>query len=131
MSTKLADFLDPKGDNFLGTGLSVSDPLFEGTLRRIENSFPTLMGDERKHRLQIILELSRELEKIKLESNYCVGLGEAAIEAVINGDWTDMNMWASHFKFKEEDTFSHVDAIKRWKKFVGILEMAEMNGVMN
>ena len=131
MSDKLDDFLDPKGDNFLGTGLSVQDLMFEGRLKTIENSFPTLMGPEKKHRLHIILSLSAELQRIKKINMFGTASGEMAVESVINGDWTDVKMWAESLKFKEEDPSWTSDSIELWKDFVSYLEMAEFKGVLN
>lgn len=98
--------------------------LEEDLAERVSRSWCLQDKAERKHRLNTIIALSTELEAIRRTSRFNSALGEAAIEAVIEGDWDDAEEWVKHFTFEDEcedvrDTYAPL-----WEKFRIILMTA-------
>jgi hypothetical protein len=54
---------------------------------RIMRSWCMVDGEERRHRLRAVQDLSVELHKIRVVSIQATGLGEQIIGDVIEGDW--------------------------------------------
>lgn len=93
-------------------------------LRRFQASWYCAERRERKARLQAIVELSVELEKIRAVSNFSTGLGEAAISDVIDGDWQSVKTWAGLFTFAHEGGATEVMHRPLWERFVDLLVCA-------
>ena len=125
----LKNYLDPKSDNFLGTGMNLQEFMLAGYLRTLTNSFPTLSGPAKKNRLRIIIELSAELKRIRDIDIFSCMLGEAAIEEVINGNTEDIQRLADLFRFTSECDEIKERYVPLWATFVGLLEMATVDGV--
>lgn len=96
----------------------------EWARRRFAASWYCAERRERKARLQAIVELSVELEKIRAVSNFSTALGEAAIGDVIDGEWASVRMWAESFTFAQEG--GEIEARYRplWAHFVDLLVCA-------
>lgn len=56
----------------------------------------------RKHRLKTVLALSVELEAIKKIDIFSTAIGEQIIEAVIQGDWREVEEVAGYLTFDTE-----------------------------
>lgn len=98
----LASILSPTNGNFLGSGLSLEKWVATNRLRDFQECFTAQDRGEKKRRLNLMVLMSAELVKIRETDRFSTGLAEAAIEAVIGGDWTMVREWAKHFTFEEE-----------------------------
>ena len=58
--------------------------------------------EEKKRRRHAVVELAVELGRIRAVTQFSTLLAEAAIEAVIEGDWKRVAEWAEHFTFVGE-----------------------------
>jgi hypothetical protein len=102
LKDKAKEYLDPKSKNFMGTGLTLEKMMQVGLAQSIERAFFRQRKEEKKRRLEYIINLSYELLRIRKHTNFATGLCEIAIENVIEGDWKGVEMWAAHFEFAEE-----------------------------
>lgn len=96
----------------------------EWARRRFAASWYCAERRERKARLQAIVELSVELEKIRAVSNFSTALGEAAIGDVIDGDWQSVKMWADSFTFAHEGGDIEARYRPLWERFRDLLVCA-------
>lgn len=80
--------------------------------------------EEKKARRRAIIDLSLELEEIKKTGNFSVGIGELAIEAVIEGDWKHARNYISWLSFTEESVELREREAPRWEKFRAVLLVA-------
>ena len=101
-SERLAELLGPNSKNFLGTGLTVLELLRLHSAEKIAASWALQSQEERKRRRHAIIELAIELGRIRTVTQFSTLLAEAAIEAVIEGDWKRVEEWAGHFAFVGE-----------------------------
>lgn len=76
---------------------------------------------ERARRMQLVLELAVELERIRVVDRFGIRCGELAIEAVITGDWLMVGVWAKHFTFVEEDADLRAHYAPLWQRFQSVL----------
>lgn len=58
--------------------------------------------EEKKARLQAIMELSVELAKVTAVTIQSSAFGKAAIEAIIEGDWKKASEYCGYLTFEEE-----------------------------
>jgi hypothetical protein len=94
---KYLEWLDPKGSNFLGSGLPMKEAMMVRWIERFHQSFGQQARKERKRRLHFITELSIELRKVKEKITFATGLAEQVIEDLIEGDWDSVRMWRDHY----------------------------------
>ena len=99
---RLAELLGPNSKNFLGTGLTLSEFVELGQAERLAGSWCIQPRDEKRRRLNTVMHLSIELARIRETMEFSTRLAEAAIEAVIEGDWKAVEDWATHFAFDDE-----------------------------
>lgn len=97
------EMFGPGSTNFFGTGLTLQEFMQLGMADKVQASWSQQQRDERKRRLNFVVELSVELTKIKEHHNFATGLAELGIESIIEGDWTMVKEWAGHFTFAEEE----------------------------
>jgi hypothetical protein len=79
---------------------------------------------ERKLRLKYVIELSVELNKIKQHGIFAVGLGEGAIEKIIEGDYEEANRYASDFTFEHDGPEVAKQYGPLWERFRELLHEA-------
>lgn len=79
---------------------------------------------EKRLRLKVIRALVLELEEIRKVDCFSTGLGESAIESVIEGDWKDVLEHATWFTW-EDDPETAKRYAPLWAKFVAILQTAK------
>lgn len=118
---KLKAYFDPKGDNFLGTGMSMQEFMASQRIEQIQCAYVTAERPERKHRLKYILLLSHELEEIKKTTIQATGLAEMSIEHIILGEWKTASDFIQWLAFEDEDRSGMA---KIFAKFVKLLREA-------
>jgi hypothetical protein len=99
---KFVEFFGTTSKNFFGTGVSMEEFLNVNMAEKVAASWFRQERDERKRRLNFVMELSAELAKIKETTLFSTGLAENGIESVIEGDWKMVKEWADHFSFEED-----------------------------
>jgi hypothetical protein len=99
---KFAEFFNPKSRNFFGTGLTLEEFMATHMAEQVSRSWTIQPREEQKRRLHLVIELATELTKVRAQITFSTALAEAAIEAVITGDWTMVNEWARYFTFEDE-----------------------------
>jgi hypothetical protein len=99
---RLVELLGPNSKNFLGTGLTLEEFMQLGHAEKLATSWSLQKPEERRRRLQAVIQLSIELGRIREITNFSTRLAELAIEAVIEGDQKVIEDWADHFSFAEE-----------------------------
>jgi hypothetical protein len=87
--------------------------------QRVANSFSQQSRDERRARMHAVIALAVVLEAIRKESSFATRLGEAAIEAVIEGDWFMVSQWVEHFTWEDPQIQERYAPL--WAPFVTIL----------
>lgn len=113
------------------------DSLMEGytqsQFEMVARSFFLLPKEERRRRLKAIINLSIELGRIRDIDIHATGLGEIAIENLIEGDLDGVKDWAEHFTFNIErqgykdyaERYATLDYVERyatlWSKFRELL----------
>lgn len=71
----------------------------------------------RKHRLSTVIALAIELEDIKKVNRFSTAFGEQAIEAVIQGDWRELEEVAKFLTFESEIPDIRDQFKPLWEKF--------------
>lgn len=108
--------------------MSISEKLIsmfeERQLEQILLSWCLIDKAERKHRLKTIIALTIELEEIKKASRFSCMFGELAIEAVIQGDWKELEEVANSQTFKSESNDIQIKYAPLWDNFRLIAETA-------
>ena len=69
---------------------------------QVEASWVLQSPEEKRRRRHAVVELAIELGRIRDVTQFSTLLAEAAIEAVIEGDWKRVEEWADHFTFVGE-----------------------------
>ena len=96
----------------------------EHMLAKFAASWCRQRRDERAARLRVVIALAVELEKIRAVSVYATGFGEAAIEAVIEGDWYMVANWTAHLTFNDDENHDRRAKYARlWAPVVEILRV--------
>jgi hypothetical protein len=111
---------DLEGDDFLGTGMNFHEWSRLGDGLRYHRFLGNQARDERKRRMKYIVALSVEHDRICQQDRFATYWSEACIEAVINGDWNEVKMWAESLKFKDEGADIRNLAAPKFAKFVEI-----------
>lgn len=120
----MTDMFDIKGDNFLGTGMSLQDFMVKHRVEQFTRSWFAQDRIEQTRRLELVIRLSVELVKIRDVNIFATGLGESSIKAVIEGEWRELIGWIVHLKFSSESDDIQQDFQPLWADFVKILEEA-------
>lgn len=116
----LASFLDTKGNNFLGSGISFSDWVRTADYLRYERCYITQTREEKRRRLMYLVRLAGELERILDHHLFATSWAEAVIEGVLEGDWKQVAMWCAMLTFEDEDPHVREVAAPIFAKFVEI-----------
>jgi hypothetical protein len=108
-------------DNILS---NLMEQLETRQVEQIQNSWCMVDKATRKFRLNTIIALIVELEEIKKTSSFSIVFGYMAIEAVICGDWRELEevVELQYFKGEEPDTSNKYAPL--WEKFRLIAETA-------
>jgi len=96
----------------------------ERQLEEILRSWCLANKATRKHRLKTIIALAVELEEIKKVNIFSTSFGEMAIEAVIQGDWKELEEVVGYQTFKTEHPETQAEFAPLWEKFRLIAETA-------
>jgi hypothetical protein len=96
----------------------------ERQLEEIMRSWCLADKATRKHRLKTIIALAVELEEIKKVNIFSTLFGEMAIEAVIQGDWKELEEVVGYQTFKTESLDIQAKFAQLWEKFRLIAETA-------
>lgn len=82
---KLLRWLDPKGDDWLGTGMNLREHTALRHIQEYQNSFASQLNDEQRRRLNLIIRLSAALDQVLQQDNHGTAHIEWAIESIIKG----------------------------------------------
>jgi hypothetical protein len=108
--------------------MSITEQLvskFEASqLEEILRSWCLVPKQERKHRLKTIIDLSIEVERIRSISNFYITFGELGIEAVIKGDWEELQDISNSQTFRTESKELQAKFFPLWEKFREIANKA-------
>ncbi len=99
---RLAELIGPDSTNFLGTGLTMREFRQLGHAEKLTTAWCLQSREEQRRRLRAVIQLSIELDRIHVTTNFATRLAELAIESVIEGDWKMVEEWADHFTFGDE-----------------------------
>ena len=99
---RLAELMGPDSTNFLNTGLSLREFMALHDAERLARSWSLQPREEKKRRLNAVVQLSAELSRIREITVFSTALAEQAIEAVIEADWKMVKSWAEHFAFDDD-----------------------------
>lgn len=116
----LGGFFDVHGDNFLGSGMTFHEWSMSGDLVRYRRFLGLQARDERRRRMKYVVAMSVEHDRICQQDRFATFWSEACIEAVINGDWDEVKMWAESLKFKNEGPDIRNIAAPKFANFVKI-----------
>jgi hypothetical protein len=119
----LMSFMDQK-QNFLGTGMSFEEWFTAKEVDRVMRGFTHQDRRERKARLELAGRLAVELAKIREVSIFATGLGEGAIESVLEGDAPGLIVSRGMFTFEDERAEIRDLNAPLWATFVKILDEA-------
>lgn len=121
----LAKMLDPDGDNFCGSGLTMREFMMAMDIQALNSSFLRQGREEKRRRLGYVIRLSVALAKITEVSVWATRLAEGAIEDVIDGDWAGVRECAKDFA-GAGGFLEHVgpDLQALWRSFASVLQEA-------
>ena len=118
------NLLDTTSHNFLGSGLTFGEYMTTMDVLRYDRWYATQTRDERNRRMQYLIQLCAEQQRLVDESIQATGLSQSLIEAVIEGDWSAVHMWIQHLTFDDErGSFRSLQA-KRFARFREIAQEA-------
>ena len=123
-SERFLELLGTTSKNFLGSGLTMSEFLQLHNTEKIAASWSLQSREEKRRRLDAVINLSVELARIREISIHATRLGELAIEAVIEGDRKTIEEFADTFSFADErDELRNMSA-PLWATFRALLLQA-------
>ena len=117
-------FFNVDGDNFMGSGMNLTDWMRTADILRYERWYGSQVQDERQRRMKYIVALAAEHERICERDQFATRWSEACIEAVIAGDWDEVKMWIGSLKFDHEGPNIRSAAAPKFAKFVEIAQAA-------
>lgn len=79
-------WLDPKGDDFLGSGMSLQEYMTKRRIEDYNSNIASQMRDEQQRRMRLIVQLSVEYHRIRSQDLHGTALLENAIEEIIKGE---------------------------------------------
>jgi hypothetical protein len=94
------------------------------TQAQVERSHCLQSKEERRARLNTIIALSVELDRIRSVDHFATALGAAAIEDVIEGDWEGLSSFSNYFTFEGESEELRARYAPLWKAFYLVLVSA-------
>lgn len=102
---QLDEWFDPYGNNVMGTGLTLDEFIAWSAVRRVHNAFSMLQDrSEVERRRELILDLSREIHALAPTRHYfSIRIAELALDAIILGDWEDVENTENLLTFDAED----------------------------
>jgi hypothetical protein len=100
---KVHEFLDPQGDNFMGTGLNFYEFTMKGLMERFRRSWFQHDRRERKRRLQLIYELAAERQRVLAQTAQATASFDMALEAIIEGDRREVQGALEFVSFEGEE----------------------------
>lgn len=88
--------------------------------------------ETRAHRLHTIIALVLELENIKKVNKFSCNFGLMAIEAVIQGDWKELENIVEFQKFEGESKEIQENIAPLWETFrlIALTAIAQANGTL-
>lgn len=100
---RILQMFDPHGEDFLGTGMTLTEWVAANRIQEIRSNIIFQTSTERRRRMDLLIEMSAELAKIKGQTRFATSLARGVIEDVIKGDWNGLRIMAEYFTFKDED----------------------------
>ena len=82
----LLRWFDPKGNNFLGSGLTAEEYSIKRNIGEFNRYIFSQLGDEQKRRMDLVIRLSVEYHRIRREDLHGTASLEGAIESIIKGE---------------------------------------------
>lgn len=116
--------LDPYSTNFMGSGLDFAEYMTTMDVLRYDRWYATQVRDERQRRMRYLIQLCAEQERLVEQSIQATGISQSLIEAVIEGDWSAVQMWIEHLHFGEEHNEYRAIQAKRFERFCQIAQEA-------
>lgn len=89
----------------------------EHLLQMVQESWCLQDKPTRKHRLTTVIALSVELDAIKRVNIFSTACGEQVIEAVIQGDWREVEEMVEYLTFSTECSEIQEKYCPLWEKF--------------
>jgi len=83
---QLLRWLDPKSDNFLGSGMQAEEYMMKRNISQYNRNLASQMNDEQQRRTKLIIRLSVELQRIRSEDLHGTASLESAITDIIKGE---------------------------------------------
>lgn len=114
---RLTEMLDPKSDDFMGSGMRLDEWWQSMQIDKLNNSFHRQERPEKERRLRGIIRLSSILVQIEDISIVGTAHAQGAIQDVIEGDWSGLR-WMTERDYWGEDTKYWRDDVKPlWESF--------------
>jgi hypothetical protein len=79
-------WLDPKGDDFLGSGMKLQEYMAKRRIMDYNRNISSQMRDEQQRRMNLIVRLSVAYDRIRREDIHGTANLESAIEEIIKGE---------------------------------------------
>jgi hypothetical protein len=89
---------------------------------KLERSWCAVDRNERKTRLQAIIRLSSELERVRQISPFAAGIAETVLEYIIEGDWEAAVKFVRFLTFSNEAEAMREQYAPLWEPFVVITQ---------
>lgn len=96
----------------------------EYRLEVISRSWCVVDKEERARRLRTVIALSVELDVIRSKDRFSTAFGEMAIEAIIQGDWREVDQVAGFLTFESEGEETVAKYGPLWEQFRVIAKTA-------
>lgn len=118
------ELLSPDSKNFLDSGLSLNEFMTLYQTERLAECWYLQNAKEKQRRLRFVIDLSIELASIRKQTNFATAWAEWGIEAVIEGNWKDVAMYAESFTFANESGEWRTQAADTYARFRDLLLQA-------
>lgn len=96
----------------------------ERRVRKLYNAYCLVDRAEQRARLNTIMELSVELQKIKEKDSFSTRMGETPIESILEGEWDYAATYVSHFTFESEGPEVAAKYGPLWERYRTVLHTA-------
>lgn len=116
--------IDPYSSNFMGSGLDFCEYMTTMDVLRYDRWYANQGREERERRMMYLIKLCAEQERLVEQSIQATGVSQSLIEAVIEGDWSAVQMWIEHLSFGEEHNEYRALTAKRFERFRQIAQEA-------
>jgi hypothetical protein len=112
----LLRWLDPKGNDFLGSGMAAEEYMLKRNIGTFQRNLSSQMADEQRRRIDIIIRLSVEYHRIRSEDIHGTASLESAIEPIISGEESErFDERIGWMMMRDETAFQGEDA-ERYKE---------------